>query len=163
MLYTNLSRLLADSPHIAKLRELIIDRRPPTFKLGLPRSMLDKIKNILCKLNKLQQKAVLRALTCEDYLLINGLPGTGKTSLIVSLIRCAVLLGHSILLTSYTHTAVDNVLLKLRLYDDVKFIRIGREHRIHPDILPFNAEVLSRQCSSVDDLERMYRYGIIYD
>ena len=157
MLYVNLSRLMANNTHAAKLRELVIDKRTPVFKPGLPRSVIEVGKKVLSKLNKLQQKAVLKALTCEDYCLINGLPGTGKTSLIVALIRMAVLLGHSVLLTSYTHSAVDNVLLKLLEFNDVPFVRIGRQHRTHPSILPHSAEVKSQQCSTVDDLERMYR------
>ena len=38
----------------------------------------------------------------------------GKTSTIVALVRILVSLGHSILLASYTHSAVDNILLKLK-------------------------------------------------
>ena len=37
----------------------------------------------------------------------------GKTSTIVSLVKVLTLLGYSVLLTSYTHSAVDNILLKL--------------------------------------------------
>ena len=158
LLYSNLSRLMADTERSAKLRELIIDQRPPTFKSGLPKSVIEVGKPILKKLNKLQQRAVLKALTTEDYCLINGLPGTGKTSLIVALIRLAVLLGQTVLLTSYTHSAVDNVLLKLAQFDNVDFIRIGREHRTHPSILPYSAEVKSQKCKTIEDLERMYRY-----
>lgn len=88
---------------------------------------------------------------------MNGLPGTGKTSLIVALVRMAVLLGQSVLLTSYTHSAVDNVLLKLARYDDVPFVRIGRQHRTHPLILPHSAEIKARQCCTVQQLEAMYR------
>ena len=37
----------------------------------------------------------------------------GKTSTIVALVRVLVALGQSVLLASYTHSAVDNILLKL--------------------------------------------------
>lgn len=158
LLYSNLSRLMANNPTAAKLRKLIIDRTPPTFKAGLHRSILEKAKAILSPLNTLQKRAVLKSLTSEDYCLIHGLPGTGKTSLIVAFIRLAVSLGHSILLTSYTHSAVDNVLLKLCQFKDVDFIRIGREHRTHPNILPYSAEVKAQQCKSVEDVERIYRF-----
>lgn len=151
---------MANSPTAAKLRDLIIDRRTPKFKSGLPKSLLQLFWNILKPLNGFQRRAVLKALTCEDYCLINGLPGTGKTSLIVALIRLAVLSGQSVLLTSYTHSAVDNVLLKLCQFPDVEFLRIGREHRTHPSILPFSAEVKTRNCRTVEELERVYRYLI---
>jgi len=38
----------------------------------------------------------------------------GKTSMIVSLVRILTVLGQSVLLASYTHSAVDNILLKLK-------------------------------------------------
>ena len=38
----------------------------------------------------------------------------GKTSTIVTLVQALVVLGYSVLLTSYTHSAVDNILLKLK-------------------------------------------------
>ena len=42
------------------------------------------------------------------------MPGTGKTTTISCLVRVLVACGKSVLLTSYTHTAVDNILLKLK-------------------------------------------------
>lgn len=157
MLYSNLSRLMADNGRAAKLRQLVVDRRPAVFQAGLPKSVAEVGRPVLSKLNKLQRKAVLKALTCDDYCLIHGLPGTGKTSLIVALMRMIVKLGQTVLLTSYTHSAVDNVLLKLLEHDDAPFVRIGRQHRTHPAILPRSAEILSRQCRTVDDLQRLYR------
>ena len=93
-------------------------------------------------------------------MIISIYQGTGKTSLIVALIRLAVLLGQSVLLTSYTHSAVDNVLLKLSKFNDVEFLRIGREHRTHPSILPFSAEFKTQNCKTVEELERVYRCGV---
>ena len=42
------------------------------------------------------------------------MPGTGKTSTIVHAVRALLARGASILLTSYTNSAVDNILLKLK-------------------------------------------------
>lgn len=55
----------------------------------------------------------------QDYALILGMPGTGKTTAIAQLVRFLVSKGKSVLLTSYTHTAVDNILLKLTEGDPV--------------------------------------------
>ena len=41
------------------------------------------------------------------------MPGTGKTTVIATLVRYLVSCGKSVLLTAYTHSAVDNILLKL--------------------------------------------------
>ena len=54
--------------------------------------------------------SVLRA---RDYALIIGMPGTGKTSMIVEAVRGLVARGRRVLVSSYTNSAVDNILLKL--------------------------------------------------
>ena len=40
---------------------------------------------------------------------------SGKTSTIVALVRLLVTMGRSVLLASYTHSAVDTILLKLKV------------------------------------------------
>ncbi|XP_042863351.1 DNA replication ATP-dependent helicase/nuclease DNA2-like [Penaeus japonicus] len=153
--FTNLARLLSDTPQAAVLRELIVDRKPPTFKKGLGEDVVKKGKKILQMLNKTQQRAVLKTLMAEDYSLLKGFPGTGKTSTIVRLVQLMVALGYSILLTSYTHSAVDNILLKLKDLD-VDFLRLGRTARIHPDILTHADETLARKFKDVASLSQFY-------
>lgn len=70
-------------------------------------------------------------MSTSDYALILGMPGTGKTSTIVQAIKGLVAQGKSVLLTSYTNSAVDNVLLKL-LQEGVQFLRLGRAESVHP-------------------------------
>ena len=53
-------------------------RRPPAFLPGLGRLVVTKCRAILRPLNKLQQRALLRVMMAEDYLLIQGMPGTGE-------------------------------------------------------------------------------------
>lgn len=79
----------------------------------------------------------------KDYCVIQGLPGTGKTSTIVFLARLLAAQGKRVLITSYTHSAVDNVMLKLvqrdlaALYDGrtlPALVRIGSESSCHQDV-----------------------------
>ena len=79
------------------------------------------VESILQELNSGQQKAVSKALAAHHYALILGMPGTGKTTTISCLVRVLVASGKSVLLTSYTHTAVDNILLKLKQVTYVMF------------------------------------------
>jgi ABC-type proline/glycine betaine transport system ATPase subunit len=60
-----------------------------------------------------QQAAVAKVLSANDYVCLLGMPGTGKTATIAFITRCLVALGKSVLITAYTHTAVDSVLLKV--------------------------------------------------
>lgn len=57
---------------------------------------------------------LLQAMLAEDYTVIKGYPGSGKTSTIAAMVRMFRNRGLSVLLTSYTNAAVDNVLLKLK-------------------------------------------------
>ena len=56
----------------------------------------------------------IQILTAKDYTLILGMPGTGKTSTMVHAVKALLMRGASILLTSYTNSAVDNLLIKLK-------------------------------------------------
>ena len=57
------------------------------------------------------------------------MPGTGKTFTISQIVKELTLRKKSVLLTSYTHSAVDNVLLKL-IDENVDFLRIGNHKRV---------------------------------
>ena len=55
----------------------------------------------------------MKALMAHDYLLIKGYPGTGKTTTIAALIAILVNIDKKVLFTSFTNSAVDNLLLKI--------------------------------------------------
>ena len=57
------------------------------------------------------------------------MPGTGKTTAIAAIIQYLVEQRKSVLLTSYTHSAVDNVLLKLKT-NQVPFLRLGNTQKV---------------------------------
>ncbi len=152
-----LTKLMEPTPTAERLRSLIIDLQPPKFAKGLPRDVVDVGKNILKPLNKNQQKAIFRTLMAEDYVLLRGMPGTGKTTVIVALVRLMVALGKSVLLVTYTHSAVDTILLKLMQHTE-KFLRLGRKSRIHPELVrDFSAESLANSAGDVNSLRTLFR------
>ncbi len=148
----NLAKLMSDNPHAERLRRTVIDREPATFLKGLSKEVVPVVKHILRPLNRIQQKAAFKTLMAEKYVLLKGFPGTGKTTLTVAIVRMLVALKKSVLLTAYTHSAVDNVLLKLAQHggDDCKFLRLGRQARIHPNLREFSVDRLD--CEDVDAL-----------
>ncbi|XP_050408046.1 DNA replication ATP-dependent helicase/nuclease DNA2 [Patella vulgata] len=154
-LFTNLSRLMLDDPHSARLRDLIINKRKPEFNLTLSKKSIEKVKKHFKSMNKPQKTAILKVLMSKDYVLVKGFPGTGKTSTIVALVKILRSLGQTVLLTSYTHSAVDNILHKLK-QDGLPFLRLGRLARIHPNIHDHSAEVLTSKITSVGELRRFY-------
>eukprot|EP00095_Tigriopus_kingsejongensis_P009867 maker-scaffold757_size101632-snap-gene-0.17 protein:Tk09867 transcript:maker-scaffold757_size101632-snap-gene-0.17-mRNA-1 annotation:"dna replication atp-dependent helicase nuclease dna2-like" len=150
----NLAKLMADQPRAQQLRAWLIHRKPVTFAKGLPKDIAAVAKPILRSLNPVQQRAIFKLLMANDFVTLKGMPGTGKTTLIVALVRLMVALGKTILLTSYTHSAVDNILLKLRAHES-NFLRLGRLSRIHPDLRVFSAEHQSQEGMASDSLENM--------
>ncbi|XP_008495874.2 DNA replication ATP-dependent helicase/nuclease DNA2 [Calypte anna] len=159
--FENLSKLMKDSPVSERLRNLIIDFQKPCFiqhlSSVLPPEAKETVANILKGLNKPQKQAMKQVLLSKDYTLIVGMPGTGKTTTICALVRILSACGFTVLLTSFTHTAVDNILLKLAKFK-VGFLRLGRAQKVHPDIRKFTEEEIcrSRSIKSVTDLEEIY-------
>ncbi|XP_021061522.1 DNA replication ATP-dependent helicase/nuclease DNA2 [Mus pahari] len=157
----NLSKLMESTDLSKRLRELIIDFREPQFiaylSSVLPHDAKDTVANILKGLNKPQRQAMKRVLLSKDYTLIVGMPGTGKTTTICALVRILSACGFSVLLTSYTHSAVDNILLKLAKFK-VGFLRLGQSHKVHPGIQMFTEEEIcrSRSIASLAHLEELY-------
>ncbi|KAK2854168.1 hypothetical protein Q5P01_006829 [Channa striata] len=162
---TNISRLMENSQDSGRLRELVVDLRPPEFisNLGsvLPREAKDTVANILKGLNKPQKQAMKKVLLSKDYTLIVGMPGTGKTTTICTLVRILHACGFSVLLTSYTHSAVDNILLKLKRFR-VGFLRLGQGQKVHPEILSYTEESARKsQVHTLSELEQLYNKELV--
>uniref|UniRef100_A0A182N8E0 DNA helicase n=1 Tax=Anopheles dirus TaxID=7168 RepID=A0A182N8E0_9DIPT len=153
----NLAMLLRKDDTSTRLRRIIVDRVTPSFTDGiLSKSIIPAAKEILKHLNRFQKQAALKAAASTSYCLLKGLPGTGKTQTIVGLIRLLLALGESILLTSNTHSAVDNVLKRLLPFEDIKFLRLGSIDRIDPDLKPHAESVLTENCETPTQLMEVY-------
>lgn len=84
-------------------------------------------------LDKFQKKAISKAITNQDILIIHGPPGTGKTVTIAHIVEELVRRGERVLISAYTNKSVDAILLKISdLIDNQKISRIGRTTVVHP-------------------------------
>ncbi|KAJ9680403.1 hypothetical protein PVL29_019664 [Vitis rotundifolia] len=131
----NLIQLFLQSMQGSHLRKMIVDLEVPRFDGGCIFSQDPAISYIRSEksLNNDQRQAILKILTAKDYALILGMPGTGKTSTMVHAVKALLMRGASILLTSYTNSAVDNLLIKLKA-QNIDFVRIGRHEVVHEEI-----------------------------
>ncbi|KAF8379125.1 hypothetical protein HHK36_028554 [Tetracentron sinense] len=131
----NLIQLFVQSLQGSHLRKMIVDLEAPRFDSGGIFSQDPAISFIWSEknLNNDQRRAILKILTAKDYALILGMPGTGKTSTMVHAVKALLMRGASILLTSYTNSAVDNLLIKLKA-QGIDFVRIGRYEAVHEEV-----------------------------
>ncbi|KAJ1989417.1 DNA replication endonuclease-helicase Dna2 [Coemansia spiralis] len=142
----NLMRMFVISGGHSRCRKLIVDLQHPTF-VPLHEKMEEKIQKIQRerRLNSGQAMVLRKVLSANDYALVMGMPGTGKTTTIAELVDVLVSQGKSVLLTSYTHIAVDNILLKLQ-ERNIPMIRLGNKAKVHPQIvkhMPCEANLVS--------------------
>lgn len=77
-----------------------------------------------------QNLAVERAMQMEDYLLIHGPPGTGKTSVIAEIVKRLCQEGQRVLLAAFTNQAVDNMLIRLEKEGFKNYVRLGHERNV---------------------------------
>lgn len=152
---TNLGCLLDNNEPAARLREIIVDRTIPTFTARVEKNIIQDCLSIFSKLNKNQRNALVKTLRADSHLLIKGLPGTGKTATMVALVQLLVRAGLSVLVTSHTHSAVDNLLLRLKK-EGLKFLRLGADERIHPQLHPFSENYLTKECRTPEELDQVF-------
>lgn len=75
---------------------------------------------------------------------------------IVSLVEVLLLVGQTVLITAYTHSAVDNILMRLLRSGITKFVRLGKISRIHKEVQPYSAEMLTKKFTTVQQLADFY-------
>ena len=128
----NLVALFYVGGDTARLR-LVVDLDPPMFDtendLLTTARASERCRDLARSLNARQMQAVEKVLCSHDYTLILGMPGTGKTTVVAHLIRMLVEMGKTVLLSAYTHSAVDTILAKL---NDVDFgiLRLGNVDKV---------------------------------
>ncbi|KAL1535834.1 DNA helicase [Salvia divinorum] len=157
----NLIQLFLQNESSTCLRKKVVDLEMPRFDSGCVFSQDPAISYVWSEksLNDDQRRAILKILTAKDYTLILGMPGTGKTSTMVHAVKALLLRGASILLTSYTNSAVDNLLIKLKA-QGVDFIRIGRNEAVHEEVRENCLSVMNMN-STLDIKKRLEKVNVV--
>lgn len=139
-------------PEFTRLLDLIVDLKPPRFSPELPLS-------IPSTYNTDQRSAMTKVLTARDYAIIRGMPGTGKTTTIVAIVEALVRMGKSVLVSAYTHSAVDNICLKL--FDKkISLLRLGHVASIHKDVRKATAGY-GKIATTREELEDIYMKPLV--
>lgn len=116
----------ADHGRIAQWRDLLVGDREPRFHEETPITPF-------AELNASQREAVRFALSADDFALIHGPPGTGKTTTLVELIRQAIARREKVLVCSGSNLGVDNLLERLTAAG-VRTLRLGHPARVLPEL-----------------------------
>ena len=108
----------------ARRKDVLFGREEPAFG--------DESREIVPN-NDAQNEALNRALNAEDFALIHGPPGTGKTYTIARLVEELRERGERVLLSAFTNRAVDNCLEACR-ERGVDALRMGTETGVREDM-----------------------------
>ncbi|KAH7198027.1 DNA replication factor Dna2-domain-containing protein [Fusarium flagelliforme] len=137
----NLVQMMADDVFGARqIRRLIVDLEAPRFKAAPTQYTVSDRDN----LNVDQHRAIEKVMSAQDYALVLGMPGTGKTTTIAHIIRA---------LTSQGKT-VDNILLKLKA-DRIPILRLGAPAKVHPEVQEF-ATLAGIPMKSFDEIKEAW-------
>ncbi|WP_144903158.1 AAA domain-containing protein [Halobellus captivus] len=90
--------------------------------------------------NDAQDRAVRLAVDAEDFALVHGPPGTGKTYTIAQIVRALVERDERVLLSAFTNRAVDNALEAVREQGIADVVRVGSENSVREDMLDVRLE-----------------------
>jgi len=105
--------------------EYILNERDP--KKNRPTPYINYIDE---NLNDSQKAAIENALSCENFYLIHGPFGTGKTRTLVELISQETRQNHKVLATAESNAAVDNILERLMDNKKLNLTRLGHPQRV---------------------------------
>ena len=105
--------------------EYILNERNPKRNRDVP-----YISYIDANLNDSQKSAIENALSCENFFLIHGPFGTGKTRTLVELISQETRQNHKVLATAESNAAVDNILERLMDNKKLTLTRLGHPQRV---------------------------------
>ncbi len=145
----------AQKKDVARLREIFVGTEPAEF------DKKPKVEFLNEKLNTYQREAVAKAMAAQDVALIHGPPGTGKTTVLVEIVRQAVASGVRVLASAPSNIAVDNMLEKM-LDTGLKVVRMGHPARIldslrHATLSAQVAEHPSQKYIEELDVQRAHR------
>ena len=90
--------------------------------------------------NAAQNAAVQQAVGAEDFALVHGPPGTGKTYTLARLVGALVERGERVLVSAFTNRAVDNALEALEAQGVTGVVRYGTESGVREDMQAYRLE-----------------------
>lgn len=108
-------------------------------------------------LNKSQKKAIKESLSSQNFFLIHGPFGTGKTRTLVELISQEVRQKRKVLATAESNAAVDNIVERLVLNEKLKITRLGHPQRVSKDNIKYTLAYKVENHDLNDKIKRIHK------
>ncbi|MFC6757845.1 AAA domain-containing protein [Halomicroarcula sp. GCM10025894] len=112
-------------------KDVLFGRREPEFE-PVAETFIDN--------NDAQNEACQLAVGAEDFALVHGPPGTGKTYTLARMVRALVEQGDRVLLSAFTNRAVDNAIEALEEQGYTDIVRVGTESGVREDMQQYRLE-----------------------
>ncbi len=125
------------------------------------KSIVKPVQGKFIPTNPIQNEAVSKILGTQNYSLIQGPAGTGKTYVIAKAAIELAKQGDKVLLTAFTNRAVDNICKYLLENQFKKFIRVGSLHSIQPEIRDYTVKAYKKQNPEKSAKEIIEEFSII--
>lgn len=121
--------ILAYNPNkLNYLTEIFEGRTKPKFSESRKKTAWTYVEKT--ELNKTQKEAFVNAFAAENFFLIQGPPGSGKTWLLAHLAVEFAKEGKKVLITAFTHTAINNALQKASsLSGYPHIVKVGKKYQ----------------------------------
>lgn len=108
-------------------------------------------------LNESQKNAVRNAANTENFFLIHGPFGTGKTRTLVELIQQEVRQSNKVLVTAESNSAVDNILDRLSQNKKLKITRLGHPQRVSKENIAYSLAYKSENHQLTCKINKNYK------
>lgn len=122
----NILNQIASSPSLQERFESLVEGRTPP---EMDAARVQQAANMAGQwgFNRSQREAFANAFGAENYALIQGPPGTGKTWVLAHLAAELAKEGQNVLITAFTHRAINNALRKIVSATDYpQVIKVGQ-------------------------------------
>lgn len=138
--------IAGETPRLAELRDIALGEKNPRFS--------QEYSIELPNLNFSQNLACQKIAAAQDFAIVHGPPGTGKTTTLIAAIRQAVERGLSILVAAPSNAAVDLLVEKL-VDGGITTLRLGHPARVEEKILSQTLDAKIAGHDSFRDLKKL--------